>query len=434
MLADADVIIRGIAETQVNRLGDALAEGIRQGLSPEELAAKVDEIIHDAQRAAMIAETEFMRAYTAARRSLFRRNGVAKVAWVHMPGACARCMENAAVSPIPLGNSWPQGSVPVHPLCLTATTRVVVPRYETNGLPFSPSSASVGLSGEVGLFPAATMTKSVRDFGRANVRAASERYYVGDVITIHTALGHELTATPNHPIATPRGWVPIAELAEGDYVLSSTAPEWMTDGVDPDVDNVPPMIQEIAQSFAVAFTPMPTSAEDFHGDGAGSEVHIVFTDGLLEDDPSAPCPQELSEFSFGGAHVPPLGFHTESMSFATLERMWFSTDSGMGAESQEFPVRGASPSHALEHRVAPATRLDAMVQKETSDRGAADSEGFCQRLLALASEITTDQVVSVLRVPFSDHVFNLDTVDGWYIGNGIVTHNCRCVEIPARRK
>jgi hypothetical protein len=28
-------------------------------------------------------------------------------------------------------------------------------------------------------------------------------------------------------------------------------------------------------------------------------------------------------------------------------------------------------------------------------------------------------------------VFNLDTVDGWYIGNSIITHNCRCVEVPA---
>jgi len=38
--------------------------------------------------------------------------------------------------------------------------------------------------------------------------------------------------------------------------------------------------------------------------------------------------------------------------------------------------------------------------------------------------------VRVVRHPFAGHVFNLDTVGGWYIGNGIVTHNCRCAVIP----
>ncbi|WP_424411224.1 phage minor head protein [Pasteurella sp. PK-2025] len=36
-----------------------------------------------------------------------------------------------------------------------------------------------------------------------------------------------------------------------------------------------------------------------------------------------------------------------------------------------------------------------------------------------------DQVVSIERECFSGHVYNLETKDGWYIANGILTHNCR---------
>lgn len=36
-----------------------------------------------------------------------------------------------------------------------------------------------------------------------------------------------------------------------------------------------------------------------------------------------------------------------------------------------------------------------------------------------------DQVVSIERKCFSGHVYNLETKDGWYIANGILTHNCR---------
>jgi len=50
-------------------------------------------------------------------RATYRRNNVPEVKWLHQPGACERCMANAAVSPIPINDSWPSGDVPVHPNC-----------------------------------------------------------------------------------------------------------------------------------------------------------------------------------------------------------------------------------------------------------------------------------------------------------------------------
>jgi hypothetical protein len=40
--------------------------------------------------------------------------------------------------------------------------------------------------------------------------------------------------------------------------------------------------------------------------------------------------------------------------------------------------------------------------------------------------VLADKLVEVWRVPFSGHVYNLQTATGWYIAGYIITHNCRC--------
>jgi len=36
------------------------------------------------------------------------------------------------------------------------------------------------------------------------------------------------------------------------------------------------------------------------------------------------------------------------------------------------------------------------------------------------------QIIGIRRRDFSGHVFNLETVGGWYSANNIIAHNCRC--------
>ena len=117
LLQSQGITIRGISETQLNRIADAIAEAVRDGVPMKQTVAKVEAIIGDATRAKLIAETEFARASTAARRAIYRANHVAKVAWLAHPDACELCKENERVSPKPLRDSWPNGDVPVHPLC-----------------------------------------------------------------------------------------------------------------------------------------------------------------------------------------------------------------------------------------------------------------------------------------------------------------------------
>jgi hypothetical protein len=53
------------------------------------------------------------------------------------------------------------------------------------------------------------------------------------------------------------------------------------------------------------------------------------------------------------------------------------------------------------------------------------SDNGANLLDAHAGIIKADYIISVDRVIYSGHVYNLETVEGWYCANGIVTHNCR---------
>ncbi|SUT93214.1 translation initiation factor IF-2 [[Actinobacillus] rossii] len=52
------------------------------------------------------------------------------------------------------------------------------------------------------------------------------------------------------------------------------------------------------------------------------------------------------------------------------------------------------------------------------------ARNICQGMFGL---VGLDQIVSIKSIDFSGHVYNLDTKDGWYIANGIITHNCRSI-------
>jgi ADP-ribose pyrophosphatase YjhB (NUDIX family) len=127
LLRDRGIWIKEMTETQVARIGNAIEQAIRNGIPLEQTAAIIDEIVHDHRRARLIAENEYTRAFGAAQMATYRANNVWGLAWLHQPGACARCMENVAASPIPIDGSWPQGPLPVHPHDRCAVAPVVIP-------------------------------------------------------------------------------------------------------------------------------------------------------------------------------------------------------------------------------------------------------------------------------------------------------------------
>jgi hypothetical protein len=217
----------------------------------------------------------------------------------------------------------------------------------------------------------------------------------------------------------------------GDYVLKSTSPEWEAQAVNPDVDYVIPTIQEIAESLPVVFNGMPTSTEDFHGDGTDGEVYVVRTHGLLSNGLESLCPEHAREVLLGYRDIGSGPLHSLSSETQSLEAELGSSHSVVSSLGHPQSLFLGGLGHASVHPLRTVAGSDPMFEQDTAYNSPADSEGFCESLLACSSEIVTDQIISIRREPFSGHVYNLDSVGGYYISNSILAHNCRCSEGPA---
>lgn len=473
VLAQTGTTIRGITATALDRIGGVLSEGLLNGDSAESMGRALRAYITDPDRAELIAVTESARIVETASMATYSDNGVREWDWLVSDGACPRCLDEEAKNPHPVSET---STIPLHPRCLPGTARVVVPGNVLAGLPGWDAIPCVGGNG--GLHAAPTVAEAAWDGIRANVRAATDRHYVGDLVTIRLASGHELTATPNHPVATPGGWVPIAELQVGQDVLCSTGAEWVPVG-NPDVDDVPPTIQEVAESLPVLLGPVPTAAEDFHGDGAGSQVHVVRADGLLGGGVDPAIEEEPGKVPLGFRDAPGVlanSLNPEGTTTLLVESDGPATHDGMGGVGEPESFLGRGLGHANVHGIAAASGLNALIKQTASDAIAVDAElaGECQFALSrevapgdlgvrgglarMAGDtggiegsvegllvdakgpgelldifpglIATSEVVHVESHAWSGHVFNLETVGGWYVADGVVTHNCRCSSAP----
>lgn len=268
------------------------------------------------------------------------------------------------------------------------------------------------------------------------VIAATKRRFDGDLVVITTAGGKRLSATVNHPILTRRGWVGAGLLDVGDQVF--TRVDAVAVGGDSFIDDqhqdVPPSIAEIANallgSSEVTTREVPVTAEHFHGDGEGSDVAVIGADGELWNRINAEAYQVAYDQRFGVAGAGTAGLFGKSV-----------LDLGGKAPglAPECSVCGGSVGDALlrgEFGIsdglsgAPATAFNAGAVEPSFNDVAADAELARQIQNGSAGEVFADDVVHIERVKFSGHVFNLETDQGHYTANGIVTHNCMCVMSP----
>lgn len=264
------------------------------------------------------------------------------------------------------------------------------------------------------------------------ITGATKRKYEGELITIRTLSGKKLSGTPNHPVLTDRGWVAIGEIKHGDKVISSATADGKI-SVGDNGENVEARIEDVAEAFfrssKVVSREVPVSSKDFHGDGANSEVAIVGTNSLLAGVGDSASIQHSSELILSGA-VNGAGralFNPLGSGDFTGQGMLSSSDSLMGSSSELLPILGSGVSHTCPHGVTTTSYGDAVVDETLTDDVPADIEAERDALLTLSGLVAPDNVVDVKRDIYSGHVYNLETRGHWYIGSGIVTHNCRCV-------
>jgi len=371
-----------------------LVSGTEAGLNPLDVGRQLSKQFdnYSGYEFERLARTEAAFAAEAGNREQLREFGVLYIVWLLAAGACPICQAyEGKIIPIDDEENQP----PAHPNCCIEGTVVSGPR----------------------------------------ALASTERWFVGEVIELQTVGGHVLTVTPNHPILTPKGWVAAGLLNEGDEVVSSTDCEVPTMArVSPDNYQIPALIEDVARSLwgssPVTATRVPTSAEDFHGDGLGSEVCIVRTNGELRDALDAPLSQPLRGELFAYRHPESFGLSRAGSGAERLVSIALSTARRLRCGKHLLSPVGITVRRESGLYIARTVERDVVISEDASDSAPADLKVPSEGELVLAGKVESDQLVMVNRRQFSGHVFNLQTNSGWYVANNIITHNCMCSASP----
>jgi len=269
-----------------------------------------------------------------------------------------------------------------------------------------------------------------------NIAAVSKRWYDGDMVVITTASNHRLTATVNHPVLTSAGWIAAGLLHVGGNVISRVDTKAIAgySFMDDQHQHVPASIAEIADAFfsssEVATREVPLTAEHFHGDGMAGKVAVIGANRKLWDRVNASATQGMHDsllvFADGGL-TRLLG---DGRFDQRLKAALRSSKGVVGVCSNCEPLVFGELAHSDDVGFAQAAKLDSGLNEPALNDVAADAELARYIQDGSTGNVLVDDVVNVERYAFSGHVYNLETEQGHYTCNGIVTHNCRCISSP----
>ena len=263
------------------------------------------------------------------------------------------------------------------------------------------------------------------------------REYAGELALLVTESGISVRATGNHPILTKSGWKPAYLVQVGDYVVK--VPDKSVDTLDGDVYDTGVPVEQVFDFFSLCGNKesVPGARPQFHGDGIPEkEVDIVTVVGKLTNKRNSLTREKLRKLVFS---------KSDMMSEHLLR-------TSEGEFSAAFFWLGLSPLRIVRGLGNCLSLFGSGVLK-ADDVGLTSISDFNTRFLdnslyksahriiakilprasksAHAADIVMDdlvfeRVVSVMRVPYIGHVYNLQTATNWYIANGLSIHNCRC--------
>lgn len=395
----------GLTVRDANAVANYRAAQLEAGVSPRDIEARSERLAsrYLNRRAQRIAATETIRSAALGQQVAWqeaRRTGAldadARQTWITTPDddLCPICEELDGQEQ-PLGGFFRSSlgaltGPPAHPSCLPDYTLVA---------------------------------------SRDRVTAQSKRWYEGQLVVIRTAMGKELSATPNHPVLTDRGWVAAGSLDEGCNLVCHALPESVVP-VDDDYGLMPTRIEEVPdalwQAGHVATREVPLAPEDFHGDGEGSHVAVIRTNSLLGDDPNPPGLEPPYEPLFVGR--PYNGGRSHGLGPADQF-------SGAALPSLRGAVSGGHLTTPLgDTHLGPLQPLcvgltpdgDIVLAEQSLNSPPGDALSLGELIDRYPSAVSVDYIVGIHWQPFAGHVYTIETDGGWYIASGIVVKNCRC--------
>lgn len=444
-----------IDQTTRDNIQALTTKAMKEGWSNDQLAEAVqDDHSFSSNRSDMIARTETAFADAQGSMASYAASGLVEATeWIVGDGDCDECQANADAGAVPLGEAFPSGDemAPSHPNCFLQGTLI----------------------------------------SAAGVTAQTKRWFEGKIVRVLIEGEIPFSVTPNHPILTRRGWIAAGELQEGEDVFRVSDPSGFVRFLNPYDHHMQTRIEEVGNSLLMtgrmATISVPSSPKDFHSDGTpGQQVYIVRAncglDGAREPlraDGSAKPYLVVTDANLEGfarsstsalgliAMNAPLGSDMGrecpgksglSASTGSLDVVRVSSGSNVPTIEPNHlpdgqvvaPIAGSDVGRGLPGIVSlddgrnfavRETPLDRLSISNSTDADAAglektthciDGNAPCESDIdhALAQFISPAKVVRVSDDYFSGHVYNLETEGGWYVAGSILTHNCRCDNLP----
>lgn len=261
-----------------------------------------------------------------------------------------------------------------------------------------------------------------------------KRTYKGVIVYVTTKSGRTLSVTPNHPIMTSTGWVPAGELNLGSKLVCG---DNRAVSIHHQKDNVVAKFSEVFGAANVASDPAsistsPTTAKDFHGDGANGEVEIVFVNGFSWDKVKTCLDKQIIDQDLPMAtgtddSFPGLG-STDKLGVVRLS----SSDSLMGCGGEQGALFGRAAGHSGGHSLTSTPYYDPAILEDTLDWVLRNADDLANVDWANTVGVELDDVIDLAfgEADFCGHVYNLENENNWYLANGIIAHNCRTTTAP----
>lgn len=264
------------------------------------------------------------------------------------------------------------------------------------------------------------------------ITAVSKRWYDGDMAVITTTSGQQLTATINHPVLTPDGWVAIGALQVGHQVVCRLGGDGPIIG-DHQHQHMPARIAEIADTFLssrqVAAREVPLTTEDFHGDGIAGQIAVIGANRQLWDRFDALYHQAVEHNALVGAHESHALLSKGVFDFG-LEAFGLPSHRCMSGFSPSFFEMGRSIGGFEPLSFNDSARLDALTVQPCVDSDSAGLQFLSDTQDGAPGQVFVDDVLGIEIKSWSGHVYNLETEQGHYTSNNIITHNCYCLVSP----
>lgn len=227
-----------------------------------------------------------------------------------------------------------------------------------------------------------------------------QSWYSGQLVSIATDDGIELKATPNHPVLTGRGWVPMNALKKGDYLVKA-----FDQGCPIFYGNkghFVPSFHNVYETLKLALGSTVTAGSEtnFYGDGTKGDVNTVHVDSFLWGNfPTAPS-KLLPNLKFArskrGSTTSPFSSFGRNGSFlgGFISGFFGSISAGlMSCRCLLFSFLSSHFRHSDKIAFGLSSESDVSFSQNPSNNGSRNSEFFGQFVNAVSGNVGRNDIV-----------------------------------------